>query len=206
VEGAIPCWGIRGVIENGVEIEVLVVKKGGNIRSALPAKIPGRQETQADKVQMKRMGEMSAAFLKSHNYPEMTVTYAQYYDGVAVFNLAPLQQDVVLYPDLIKVWVDMATGKVIGMDAQNYLMFHTDRALADPAYSLEEAQERVAQKLKISNTRLVLVPTDDLKEVLCYEFNGANDEDEFLVHIDTQTGQEVDILQIIHAENGTMVY
>ena len=51
-----------------------------------------------------------------------------------------------------------------------------------------------------------MIPTDDMGEALCYEFVGTNGGDSFYVHINAETGEEEDILQIIDAEDGTFVY
>ena len=60
--------------------------------------------------------------------------------------------------------------------------------------------------MEITDYHIVLIPTEDLKEQLCYEFVGTNREQTFVVQINAQTGVEEDILQIIDAENGTFTY
>ena len=123
-----------------------------------------------------------------------------------VVNMTPLQEAVILYPDLVKVWVDIGTKQVIGLDAHNYVVNHTERTLPASTYSFDEALARVSQRMQITAWHIVLIPTEDLKEQLCYEFVGTNRDQTFIVQINAQTGVEEDILQIIDAENGTFTY
>ena len=132
------------------------------------------------------MEQIAKDYLESHGYPEMTSAYAQYYNGVMVINMAPLKEAVILYPDLVKVWVDIGTKQVIGMDAHNYVVNHSDRTLPNSTYSFDLAYERVAQRMEITDYHIVLIPTEDLKEQLCYEFVGTNREQTFVVQINAQ--------------------
>ena len=72
----------------------------------------------------------------------MKATYAQYYSGAAVINFAATKDEIILYNDLVKVWVDVDTKEIIGADARNYLFSHCERELAEPAISPEEAEAR----------------------------------------------------------------
>jgi germination protein YpeB len=62
----------------------------------------------------------------------------------------------------------------------------------------------VGKNLKISSTSLAIVPTETDKEVLCYEFVGKFNDDDFVVYINAETGYEQKILQIINTPNGQL--
>ena len=143
------------------------------------------------------------SFLSSHGYGEMEPSYYQQYDGLAVVNFASVQDDVLLYPDLVKVQVRMDTGAIVGIEANNYLMNHTQRTLSKPELSLEDARDMVSARLSITQEQLCIIPHGQ-EELLCYEFVGTWADSEFLIYIDALSGREVEILKIIDAENGRL--
>ena len=51
---------------------------------------------------------------------------------------------------------------------------------------------------------LAVIPTEWESEVLCYEFKGKNENQEFLVYINAENGKEEDILIITNTPNGTL--
>lgn len=205
VGGQVPVYSMQCKQEDGKEYAVTITKKSGWMHAVVPLSEPSTDE-RANAGMVPEMEQIAKDFLESHGYPEMTSAYAQYYNGVMVINMAPLKEAVILYPDLVKVWVDIGTKQVIGMDAHNYVVNHTNRTLPDSTYSFDLAYERVSQRMEITDYHIVLIPTEDLKEQLCYEFVGTNREQTFVVQINAVTGIEEDILQIIDAENGTFTY
>ena len=51
---------------------------------------------------------------------------------------------------------------------------------------------------------LAIIPTEFLTEILCWEFKGKVDDNEFIVYINAKNGEEEDILMIINTPNGTL--
>jgi germination protein YpeB len=135
----------------------------------------------------------------------MIPTYGQHHDGMAVFNFAYEDGDYIVYPDLIKVKVSLATGNPIGFEALNYLVAHRERDLKEPKLSLEEARKLVNKNLEITSERLAVIPGKSGNEIECYEFKGNFDNDSFIIYINANTGKEEDILRILDTDNGTMV-
>ena len=71
--------------------------------------------------------EAARAFLAARGYGEMHESYFSRYDGILTVNFAAVQDDVVLYPDLVKVQVSLRDGAVIGLEAGGYLRNHVAR-------------------------------------------------------------------------------
>ena len=122
-----------------------------------------------------------------------------------MINCAATQGDVILYSDLIKVWVDRQTLEVVGMDARNYLFSHVDRRLQAPAISAHEAEARVSPQLEIQSKALALIPLTPETERLCYEFKCTLGGDSYILYIDAQDGSEAQVFRIIDSEDGTLV-
>lgn len=144
------------------------------------------------------------AFARGAGYDNLAVVWCAAAQNTVYVNLTPVQDGVVLYPDLIKVKVDRASGTVTGLDAMHYVFNHTARTLPEAGISLAEASERVTLP-KVSEGRLALIPVDETKEVLTYEFECEQDGTYF-VYIDAQTGAEVNILYVIDdVDRGAML-
>ncbi|MFY9297257.1 MAG: germination protein YpeB [Caldicoprobacterales bacterium] len=200
-QGTIESWGINLETNDGEgPLYVSVSKKGGKVISVISEGIV--QNTQID---YKEAEKRAKDFLEEKGYKDMEITYGQHHDGTAVFNFAFTQDDVIIYPDLIKVKVSLGTGNIIGFEAMNYLTAHRDRDLKEPKLSLEEAKKLVNNNLDITSERLAIIPNRGGDEILCYEFKGKFGEDNFIVYINADTGKEENILKILNTDNGTLV-
>ena len=136
----------------------------------------------------------------------MTAWRTQYLknDNTATINYACRQDDVTMYPDLIKLKIALDNGEVVGMEAKSYLSNHTERDIPEPAISMEEAVKKLNVNMKIYSSGLAYIPTDYGKEIFCYEFKGKLDDRDFIVYINAQTGEEEDILMIVNTPNGVL--
>ena len=117
-------------------------------------------------------------------------------------NLAPVQEGVILYPDLVKVKVDLENSNVIGFDAVSYYTNHTDRNLPKPTVSVESAEEVIDESFEIKKERLVLSPLDYNREVLCFEFECVKGNATFYFYVNAQTGVQENILKVVETSDG----
>lgn len=141
-------------------------------------------------------------FAEMLGFADMTVVWSSSADGECVVNLAPEQDGVVLYPDLVKVKLREEDGKVIGFDATHYALNHRERDLARPAVSEEQAAGSLTIR-PISEGRLALIPLRGTREALTYEYECESDGTYF-VYIDALTGDEANILFVIDSEEQGM--
>ncbi len=196
-QGIIPTFGVSLLTNDGT-LNVQVTQQGGKILWIMPemANFGGGLD----------VGECAVKayeFLSLHGFGHMEPNYWQTYDGLAIVNFAASQDEVLLYPDLIKVQVRMDTGAVVGWEANNFLMNHHARTLTRPSITKEEAAQMVSDRLAIDRTRMCVIPTEQ-GERLCYEFGGTWAGRYYLVYIDAVRGQEINILQIIDTEGGKL--
>lgn len=200
-QGEVETWGVEIMTKDGEgPLYVSVLKKGGKVISLISG---GR----AQKAEMDyKEGEKRAKkFLEEKGYKDMVPTYGQHHDGMATFNFAYKDGDVIIYPDLIKVKISLATGNPIGFEAINYLVAHKERNLREPKLSLEEARRLVNRNLEITSERLALIPGKSGNEIQCYEFKGKFENENFIIYINGDTGREENILRVLNTDNGTMV-
>lgn len=203
-EGTIPVYGFYGKDGAGRSVEITIAKQGGAVLWMM-AETPSGEDGVPDEDTVSKMRDAAKAYLDARNYPGMEATYAQFYDGVGVFNFAATNNDVILYGDLVKVYVERASNTVCGVDANNFLMMHAERSLPEPLITQEEAAEHVSESLEVASVRLALIPKTAATEILCYEFKGTSQEAEFIVYINALTGAEEEIFEIINSEDGQLV-
>ena len=134
----------------------------------------------------------------------MKETYYMMQSGNIVINYAYNQDEVTIYSDLIKVKIALDNGEILGIETTGYLNSHKEREYKEPKIGLEEAKEKINDKLEIMSENMAIIPTEWKTELVCYEFKGKIEEKEFLVYINIETGKEEDILVILDTPGGTL--
>lgn len=203
MQGPIPCWGVSAETD-GVTITLQVTRQGGKILWMAPE--TAGFET---KLGMEACVARAREFLESHGFGEMEPSFTQQYDGLAVISFAAVQDDVTLYPDLVKAQVRMDTGEVVGLEANNYWMNHTERENLAPQVDEQQALRAVSGRLTVTGSRLCVIPVDDgldsgKTEKLCWEFAGEWNGSRYFVYIDAETGEEEKVLKVVAGNGGTL--
>ena len=157
-----------------------------------------------EKINMDQAKEFAKKFLEDHGFKSMEDTYYLKEDNTAVINYAYSQNNVVVYPDLVKVKVALDNGEVVGLESKGYLSSHHERDIPSPKLSMEQARALITSKMEILSTGLAIIPTDYKTELYTYEFKGKLNDKDFLVYINTETGREENILMIIDTPNGVL--
>ena len=142
---------------------------------------------------------IATQYLRERGFAGMAANYTQRSEGAVVINFTATQGGVTLYPDLVKVQV--AGGRVVGLEAGNYWRNHVERALPPAELTYQQAMESVNSRLNVVSARLALIPTERTDgplpgERLCYEFTCTLGQSRYLVYIDAQSGLEASILKL----------
>ncbi|NJD01012.1 MAG: germination protein YpeB [Ruminiclostridium sp.] len=181
------------------KINIGVTQKGGHVYWMLY-----NRPVTAKKLEMDQAKKKGLEFLESKGYKNMGDTYYLTEDNTATINYAYKQQNVVVYPDLIKLKIALDTGEITGFEAKAYISAHTGRNIPKPAISLEEAKKKINSRMKILSSGLAIIPTNHKTEIFCYEFKGKLNDKDFIVYINAETGEEEDILMIVNTPNGIL--
>ena len=204
----------NGIIENGdiavydfyinkkddeSTIHVSVSQKGGHI-----VIMNSNRNVGAEVISEDDANEKGKEFLNNHGFPNMKETYFLKQNGIVTINYAYVQENVVMYPDLIKLKIALDNGEILGMETTGYLNSHHERSIISPKIDITEAKKNLNKDLEIMSEGLAVIPTEWSTEILCYEFKGKVDGKEFLVYINADNGREEDILVIINTPEGTL--
>ena len=180
-------------------INISVSKKGGHV-----VYMNTNRDVNSEIITQEEADQKGKEFLVAKGFQNMKETYYLKQEGIVTINYAATQDDVVMYPDLIKVKVALDNGEVLGMETTGYLNNHTKRNLANVKITKEKAKSSLNKDLQIESEGLAVIPTQWQSEILCYEFKGKVEDREFLVYINAQNGREEDILIITNTPNGTL--
>ena len=163
-------------------ISISISKKGGHI-----VYMNSNREVNAESISQEEANSKGKEFLNNHGIMDMKETYYLKQDGIVTINYAYVQNDVVVYSDLIKVKVALDNGEVLGIETTGYLNNHIKRDTSKIKISKESAKKTLNKDLQISSEGLAIIPTEFKTEILCYEFKGKVDDKEFLVYINAST-------------------
>ena len=180
-------------------INISISKKGGHI-----VYMNSNRSVNTEVISQEEANAKGKEFLSNHGFKDMKETYYLKQDGIVTINYAYTQNDVVIYSDLIKVKVALDNGEVLGIETTGYLNNHTQRDTSKVKISKENAKKSLNKDLQINSEGLAIIPTEYKTEILCYEFKGKVETQEFLVYVNAENGREEDILIITNTPNGTL--
>ena len=144
-------------------------------------------------------------FAKKLGLENLEVVWSTESDNFTYVNLAPTQNNVILYPDEIKVKVSNTTGEVIGWEAKSWAYNHTTRTDLSATITKAEAQKSVSASMDIRSSRLVVVPNEFTGETLCWEFMCVYDGSTYYVYINAKTGLQAQILKVVETDDGNLL-
>ncbi len=192
VARSVGCYNFSLMDENDVEIFAQISKNGGKLvffETYAPCTQKNFDLAACDAIAREYLANLGISDVEAVWYSESgTAADIQY---VSVVN------GVRAYPDMIRIRVCEEKGRAVAMDCAGYLMNRTEREQS-AKLSRSEAQELLSDVLTVNGGALALVPIEG-NELLAYEFHCTYDEEEFIVYVDANTGEEV---QVFFVENG----
>ena len=201
IKGKIPSYslGLRMGNQPTDTITVDVSKQGGQVvfmlnpRSVTAAKLTDDQA----RVQAQN-------FLNSRGLTGFVPSYSLREQNVLTVSFVYAQNNVIIYPDQVKVQVALDNGQILGYEALGYLTSHHQRVLATPRLTVAQAKAKLSPRVQVQSERLAMIPTTSKGEALAYEFKTKLAGDVFLVYINAQSGEEEHILKLLNLPNGTL--
>lgn len=195
-KGDMPCYSFK----KGNSV-ITISQKGGKLVS-----ITCSQTVKNPVYSMEKCLDAAKKYIAECGYKNMECNYYESVDGIFTANFNYKDKDVSCYADSVKVSVNMGTGKVCGFDAVNYLNSHTERTYEKAKIALSEAEKKLNRHLKVESRKVAMIPKN-ADEKLCYEFRCKTDsgkDEEILVYVNMQTGEEEDILILVSNERGVL--
>ena len=181
------------------EINIDISKKGGFL-----VLLVSDREVKEKKISEEDAENIGIEYLKKIGIDNMKATYHLVTENMITINYASTQNNIVLYPDLIKVKITMDTGEVCSTEASGYIFNHKIRDNVTTSVSPEQAKSVLAPNIEILSEGIAIIPNEAKSEVLTYEFKGRINGKEFLIYVNANTGKEEKVLLIINTPGGTL--
>lgn len=199
-KGRFETYTFRAVNSDEENLYIQVTKIGGRILTVSGSGKNGNatiDKTQAEKI--------AIDFAKNNGVENATVVWSdQLYEDLYL-NIAPVQDGIILYPDLVKVKIDLTTGTIVGYDATSYFTNHTRRSLSQGSLTKQQAEEKVSSDFSIVQTRKALSPLDYNREVVCYEVQATKDDNTYYFYFNVENGETENILKVVKTDNGNLL-
>lgn len=197
--GDIPVYRFEITTNEEQNIGISISKKGGHV-----VFLNYNRNVTEEKISPEEAVQKGKEYLNNKGFPNMQETYYLKENGFITVNYAYKQNNVVIYPDLIKVKIALDNGEIIGLESTGYLNNHYERNISKNLISIEDAKKQLTNNIEIKGEGLAIIPTEWNTEILCYEFKGKVEDIDFIAYINAETGEEEDILIITNTPNGTL--
>ena len=179
---------------------VQMTKKGGNLLTAT-----SYSDKKTEDLSIDNASEIALNFASRAGIDNPKVVWSDEIGGNAYINIAPVQDNYILYPDLVKVKIDLANGDVLGYEATGYYTNHTKRTPVNPTITKQEAKKFVPSKYVVKEVRLALIPLEYNQEIFCWEISATMGGDEYYFYYNVENGQEENILKVLKTNNGNLL-
>lgn len=179
---------------------VQVTQIEGNILTISGAGEDGSQTIDKDKAK-----QIGLDFARENGIEEGEVVWSDIIANDIYFNIAPTSNGIILYPDLVKVKVNLVSGTVVGYDATSYFTNHTERKLSKGDLSYNSVSGKIPSTFELIQHRIVLSPLDYNKEVVCMEIEAEEGGTTYYFYFNVENGDMENILKVIKTDNGNLL-
>ncbi|MBQ7602988.1 MAG: germination protein YpeB [Clostridia bacterium] len=176
-----------------------------SVRDGVLLALDSGQSSGAQNYSQEECCTFALKFAQSFGFENLKVVWDMQTDGFVYANLAPMQKDVILYPDEIKVKISAANGQIVGWEAKSWAYNHITRQNLTPTISSAQAKESLSPNLDVRTTKLVVAPNEFVGETLCWEFMCIYDASTYYVYIDAKTGEQSQILKVVETTDGSLL-
>ncbi len=187
---------------SGKDNSIRITKMGGEVLYFKKA-----HQTADNNLSYEEALNSAQSYLTEMGYENLKESFYVMNDNTCTINFNAVQDGVTIYPDLIKMTLELAEGGMVEFSSDGFLMNNRQREMQPPQIDEETAKGIVSDKLDIVETGLAIVPTEGESEVLSYEFLCKDKEtgQEVLVYINANTGMEEQIYIVTSGEGGRVV-
>lgn len=181
---------------------ISVTKQGGYIKSIIYSGVINKAE-----IDEKTAVSSAKKYLETIGFKDMSECYYSKAKNICTINFAYAKDNVYCYSDQIKVGVSLADGKILSLDSTTYLTNHIRRDKFSPKLTLDKAKAKLSKYLTVQSSKKCVIPKENGTEASCYEFHCKSSEtgEDTLIYINSDTGEEEDIMLLLYTDNGTLV-
>lgn len=199
MNGRIPLYVYEvNIRDNDITKTIYATKNDGRIYQMISDRTVNEEKISIDEAR-----EYARNFIQKLGIGNIEPTYYLKQDNMVTISYAAMQDDVIIYSDLIKVKVALDNGEIMIFEANGYIYNHKEREISK-AQNIEDARNTLNAGITITDERMAIIPTDSKDEVLTYEFKGIVENQEFLVYVNADTLITEKIYILLETPGGTL--
>ena len=193
----------QGTVEGSLRAYSYTLSNGANVQitvtGGMLAEYSYYRETGAATMDEEAAAAAATQALAEAGYDGMQAVWVSVKDNTAYINCAYVENDIIYYPDLVKVKVALDDGEILGISAANYLYNHTAREAIGEVKPSDGVE--LAEGFVTSSVRLTVIPTDWNTELTAYEFAGSIGDNVYYVYYDAYTLEQIKVMRVIKDGN-----
>ena len=181
-------YNVQGYDDKGTMLFAEIDRESGNL-----IRFDYFEECSGEKFDLEKSELIAERFLERFGYDDMEVVRFSKNGSTTDFTFVYEDDDVVYYPQTVRIKVCGTRGIVSGMDASEYLKNEGGRYEFNAALTLAEAKENLYKELSVESARAAVVKAG--KGVRsAYEFLCGYEDESYFVFIDANSGEEIAIV------------
>lgn len=178
-------------VANRIKYDLQITKREGKLLT-----LAGYAEYKEPVLDKDEAIKLAESYLTKLGFEDMKCVWWENSENIAYVNLAPIVDDVIFYPDLIKVKIDLGGQNILGVEAQNYCFNHTDRN-TQAKITESDALGMIVGDYNVEKTEMAIIPLDTGSEVLCYEIQAEGIDGQYYFYINAENKNIEQILKIV---------
>ncbi len=189
-EGDIPAYVV--FFDNGVnQYTCAVTKAAGSLAWFMGDSIlTGRQLTNEEAI------NLANEYLNRLNFQNVTLVGHNTNDNAIMLMYAGFQDDTVVYPEMLRLNVNLNTGIITGADFSEYLKYHHQRTVTEASLAESDIVDQLPKNSVINNIQKAIIFNQQGQEVLTFEVAVSIAGENYLIYLNADTGIEENIIRI----------
>ena len=197
-EGRLPAYAFEAEDGSGRTYYAQVTVRGGRL-ALLESFAPCGQENYDEQTCV----HIARTFLEGCGFAEMEPVWVSEAGGECTVDFVPVQEDVLLYTDLVKVKVCRERGIATGLAAGKYLLHHRARTFGETCVDAQRVRANAEEKLENVSLRRALIPQRG-SELLCWQVRGEYAGTLYFAYVDAATGHTAEIRAVRETDRGSL--
>ena len=198
--GKFETYNYRMVNSDDEMLFIKVTKIGGHILT-----ISGSGREGEVTIDYNVASDLAVKFAKENGIKNPQIVWSDSIDEDIYLNIAPTENGIILYPDLVKVKINMVSGTIVGYDATPYFTNHIDRNISKGSLTKSQAIGYLPSTFDIVSTRWVLSPLDYNREVVCMEVEADGNDGKYYFFFNGSSGELENVQKVIETDNGSLL-
>ena len=148
--------------------------------------------------------DIATKFAQKANFDVEAIWVSKEQGNLYYVNMACVQDDIIIYCDMVKVSVSATDGLVVGLEAKSYHKNHQERNLSFDDFDEGKAKEAVGKNINVDSVNKAYVEKNQ-QYYLCYEISGTIGGDQYFIYLDKDTLKQIQVFKVIKGTEGYTV-